>query len=108
MALFFDSAWFDDRLAKAQLKRADAATALGLSETELAELWKDQREVRARDVRVLAVLLGATPEEVAVRAGVSTPLPRAGDTEFEARIARVEAELAAIRAELLILRKRLA
>jgi len=105
MALFFDSAWFDAQLAKAGLKHSDVAAALGLSETQLAELWKDQRELRAPDVRLLAALLGAAPEEIAARAGVSTPVPRAGD--LETRIARIEAELAAIRQELRGLREKL-
>ena len=35
MALFFDSDWFDARLAAAGLKRADVAAALGLGEIEI-------------------------------------------------------------------------
>lgn len=97
MALFFDSGWFDARLAGAGLKRGDAASALGLSESEIAELWKDQRELSAQDVRVLAALLGASPTDVATHAGVSTPVPR---DDFVERLARIEAELSAIRAEL--------
>ena len=101
MALFFDSAWFDARLAQAGLKKSDVATALGLTEAQLHELWKDQRELKANDVRVLAALLGATPTEIASRAGISTPVPK--DTPFDpnaldARLARIEAELAEIRA----------
>jgi hypothetical protein len=101
MALFFDSAWFDARLAQAGLKKADVATALGLTEAQLHELWKDQRELKANDVRVLAALLGATPAEIASRAGISTPVPK--DAPFDpaaldARLARIEAELAEIKA----------
>ena len=88
MALFFDSEWFDSRLTAAGLKRADAAAVLGLGENEIAELWKDQRELSARDVRLLAALLGATREEVARRAGVSTPAPREDDTGIVERLAR--------------------
>jgi transcriptional regulator with XRE-family HTH domain len=108
MALFFDSAWFDAQLAKAGLKRADTAVVLGLSETEIAELWKDQRELRAQDVRVLAALLGVTREEIAARAGVSTPVPRTEGPGLEPRIARIEAELIAIRGELRALKEKLA
>ncbi|HTQ13843.1 MAG TPA: hypothetical protein VMH86_08200 [Rhizomicrobium sp.] len=100
MALFFDTAWFEARLAAAGLSRALAATALGLSEAELAEVWKDQRELSARDVAMLASLLGATPEEVAVHAGVSTPVPGpSGElADMRARLARVEQALAELRA----------
>jgi transcriptional regulator with XRE-family HTH domain len=106
MALFFDSGWFDARLAQAGLKKSDVATALGLTETEINELWKDQRELKANDVRLLAALLGVTPAEIATRAGISTPVPK--DAPFDpgaldARLARIEAELAEIKA--LIARK---
>lgn len=103
MALFFDSDWFDARLAASGLRRAELASALGLSESEIGEMWKDQREVSAQNVRVLAALLGATRAEVARRAGVSTPVPHAeGDTER--RLARIEAELAEIKSLLLDLK----
>jgi transcriptional regulator with XRE-family HTH domain len=98
MALFFDSDWFDSRLASAGLKRADAAAALGLSETEIAELWKDQRELSAQDVRLLAGLLGATGEEIAKRAGTSTPVPQDDDAGLDAKLVRVENELREIKA----------
>jgi transcriptional regulator with XRE-family HTH domain len=102
MALFFDQAWFDARLAALALTRAPVAAALGLTEPELAEVWKDQRELRAAQVTVLAGLLGVTPEEVASRAGVSTPVPKAEPTlaDLAARIARLEAEMAALKARL--------
>lgn len=107
MALFFDSDWFDARLAKAGLTRADAAQALGLNDIQLAELWKDQRELRAQDVRILAALLAETPEDVATRAGVSTPRPRTDGRDLETRVTRVEIELAAMRSELNDLKEKL-
>jgi hypothetical protein len=107
MALFFDSAWFDAQLARAGLRRANVAVALGLNETDIAELWKDQRELRALDVRVLAALLGVTPEEIAAHAGVSTPVPNTEGSNLETRVARIEAELAAIRHELYGLKEKL-
>jgi transcriptional regulator with XRE-family HTH domain len=110
MALFFDSAWFDARLKAAGLTRADAAAALGLSAEQISDLWKDQREVSAGDVRILAALLAASPVEVASRAGVSTPVPKdvPADAlgEFAERLARVERALAEIKALLLELRAR--
>jgi transcriptional regulator with XRE-family HTH domain len=98
MALFFDGAWFDERLVSLGLSRATLAAALGLTEQELAEVWKDQRELSARDVAMLASLLGTTPEDIALRAGVSTPVPRAASSDpalkaIEERLARVEAML---------------
>ncbi len=101
MALFFDSAWFDAKLAQAGLKKSDVATALGLTQQQLDELWKDQRELKANDVRLLAALLGATPAEIASRAGISTPVPKDAPLDpraLEERLARIEAELAAIKA----------
>jgi hypothetical protein len=108
MALFFDSDWFDARLAKAGLKRTDAARALGLNDIQLAELWKDQRELRTQDVRILAALLAVTPEEAATRAGVSTPIPRPDGRDLETRVTRIELELVAMRSELNNLKEKLA
>jgi transcriptional regulator with XRE-family HTH domain len=97
MALFFDAAWFDQKLAKLGLARATAAAALGLSDEEIAEIWKDQRELKARDVAILANLLGTTPTEIAHRAGVSTPVPpTSADPALQAieeKLARIEAKL---------------
>ncbi|HEY4943753.1 MAG TPA: hypothetical protein VII56_20160 [Rhizomicrobium sp.] len=105
MALFFDSAWFDARLKAAGLARADAAAALGLSAEEISELWKDQRELSAGDVRILAGLLAAPPAEIASRAGVSTPVPKELPADALAeRLERVERALAEIKALLLELR----
>lgn len=101
MALFFDTAWFDARLASAHLTRSDAARALGLSDGEIAEVWKDQRELSARDVATLAALLAAAPQEIAHHAGISTPVPKAQTVslaDLSARLERVEAELARIKA----------
>ncbi len=95
MALFFDSEWFDARLAAAGLRRADVAAALGLDAEQIAEVWKDQREVTADDVRVLSALLAAPPTEIASRAGISTPVPKDapvdGLAELNARLVRIDA-----------------
>ena len=111
MALFFDSTWFDARLAAAGLQRSDAAAALGLSVTQLSELWKDQRELSATDVRTLAALLRAPAAEVAARAGISTPVPsdQPADalTRVHERLDRLERTLADIKALVLDLRARL-
>lgn len=110
MALFFNSAWFDARLEASGLRRADVAAALGLTTEQLAELWKDQRELSAANVRALSTLLGAPAAEIASRAGVSTPVPRETPSDALAhlneRLDRVERTLAEIKALVLDLRSR--
>ncbi|MBA1403606.1 DNA-binding protein, partial [Klebsiella pneumoniae] len=61
MALFFDSQWFDARLAAVGLDRGAVAAALGLNAGQIAEVWKDQRELSAHDVRLLSMLLSVSP-----------------------------------------------
>jgi transcriptional regulator with XRE-family HTH domain len=101
MALFFDSEWFDARLASAGLKRSDLAATLGLDKREIGELWKDQREISADNARVIAALLGASPRDVAKRAGISTPVPQDNRDD---RLERIELELREIKALLVELR----
>lgn len=96
MSLFFDGAWFDQRLASLGLSRATLASALGLSETALDEIWKDQRELSAHDVGVIAALLASTGEEIAEHAGISTPIPRSEArslADIAARLDRIESAL---------------
>jgi transcriptional regulator with XRE-family HTH domain len=111
MALFFDSTWFDARLAAAGLQRSHVAAALGLSVEQVGELWKDQRELSAADVRMLAALLRAPASEIAARAGVSTPVPSDQPADALARVHerldRLERALADIKALVLDLRARL-
>ena len=98
MALFFDAAWFEARLAERGLQRAALAAGAGISEADLALVFKDQRELSAAEVTAFAELLGATPAEIAEHAGVSTPVP--GADASETRLARIEARLAAVEAAL--------
>jgi transcriptional regulator with XRE-family HTH domain len=112
MALFFDSSWFDAQLGAKGLTRADAAQALQIGAEQVAEMWKDQRELSVNDVRALASLLGAPVQEIANRAGVSTPIPaeKPADTasalaELNDRLAGVERSLIELKALLLDLRK---
>lgn len=96
MALFFDQAWFDARLKERGVTRDDVARLLRLSAGEVAEMWKDQRELKACEVLALAKLLNASAAEVANRAGVSTPTPdetadvKARLDEMSERLARIE------------------
>lgn len=98
MALFFDTDWFDARLGERGLSRDVLAAAAGMSGADLAMLFKDQRELSAGEVAVFAELLGVAPAEVAVRAGISTPVPGQA-LSAEARIAALEQRMAALEAE---------
>ncbi|MFM9865724.1 MAG: DNA-binding protein [Micropepsaceae bacterium] len=96
MALFFDQAWFDARLKELGATRDDIGRVLKLSAEQVAELWKDQRELRAADVGALAAYLKVAAAEVASRAGISTPVPpepKAIDARLEEmneRLTRIE------------------
>ncbi|NWH08048.1 MAG: DNA-binding protein [Alphaproteobacteria bacterium] len=108
MALFFDAAWFNAQLAAGGLTAHDLARHLALSPEEVALMWKDQREVSASEVLAMARLFNATPEEVARRAGVSTPIPKTGGeanaqilaalSAIEGRLQRLERGLADLKA----------
>jgi lambda repressor-like predicted transcriptional regulator len=105
MALFFDTEWFDAALAERGLSRAVLAVAAGLSEADLALVYKDQRELSLGEVAAFAEILGVSSMEIASRAGISTPSPRtspiqgANDrlTALERRVAELEAEVARLR-----------
>lgn len=103
MALFFDAAWFDEKLAERGLSRAAMAAVAGLSQADLALAFKDQLELSAGQVAAFAELLGVAPAEIAHRAGVATPTPdqaRSADlriSELERRVAALEAEIARLR-----------
>ena len=101
MALFFDRPWFEERLAERGLTPAVLAAAAGMSEADLALVFKDQRELSAGEVAIFAELLGESPADVATHAGVSTPVP-GGDplariSALERRVAALEAELARLK-----------
>jgi len=99
VALFFDVAWLDERLDERGLSRATLAAVCGLAEAEIALVFKDQRELKPREVALFAELLGATPAEVADHAGVSTRAP--ATDPLEARLKALEARVATLEAVLL-------
>ena len=76
MALFFDQAWFDAKLAQRGLDRAVLAAVSGLSPDDLALVFKDQRELTLAEVAAFAELLGVSPAQIAEHAGRGTPQPR--------------------------------
>ena len=104
MALFFDAEWFDARLGERGLTRAVLAAACGLSEAELALVFKDQRELSAEEVAKFAELLGVPAAEAASHAGVSTPTP-GQVSAVEARLAALERRVATLEAEVVALRR---
>jgi len=97
MALFFDTAWYDARLAERGLTRSVLAAVAGLSEADLTLVFKDQRELKASELAAFAEILGVTPAEAATRAGVSTPVPGADPLS---RLAALERRVAALEARL--------
>lgn len=105
MALFFDVDWFEARLGERGLSRPVLAAAAGLSEADLALVFKDQRELSAEQVGRFAELLGESAQEIAARAGVSTPVP-GGAGAPEQRIAALERRVAALEAEVARLKRR--
>ena len=107
MALFFDQPWFDAELARRHLTRETLGAMLGLGPDAMAEIWKDQRELKAQDVAVIAALLNVPPETVANRAGISTPIPRTAPGIAAPAAGAIEARLAAIEAKLDLILKRL-
>ncbi|HEX4889973.1 MAG TPA: helix-turn-helix transcriptional regulator [Alphaproteobacteria bacterium] len=90
MALFFDQEWFDARLGERGLNRLALSAILGVSMDALDDMWKDQREITPREVKLLAEILGVTAQEIAERGGVSTPVP-ATDIDLPVIVARLEA-----------------
>jgi len=100
MALFFDGGWFDERLRSLGLALRDLGAALGLSEEEIAEVWKDQRELKAQEVRIIAALLDTSPAEIAEHAGISTPVPKDDTSTLTAilhRLDKIETTLAELK-----------
>lgn len=107
MALFFDQPWFNGKLAERGLTKDDIARHLGLSIEQVHEVWKDQRELSVRDVSALAHYLDVPAADIALRAGVSTPIPKDRAPGLEAigakldmiieRLERVEQELRALK-----------
>lgn len=99
MALFFDQAWFKQKLEEAGRTPQDLADAMGIPLIDLAAVWKDQRELSASEVRAMARVLGQPVAEVASRAGISTPVPEEagpGDGEAGAEDAARDAALGRI------------
>jgi hypothetical protein len=98
MALFFDRVWYETRLAQRGLDRAVLAAVAGMDVAALDLAFKDQRELSAAELTAFAELLGVTPAEAALRAGVRTA-QKTHDARDD-RIAKLEARVAALEARL--------
>lgn len=98
MALFFDRQWFEEKLAERGLSQRVMAAAAGMSEADLVLAFKDQRELSAEEVGIFADLLGVPPAEIALHAGVSTPVP--GQDDLAGRVQALEKRVAGLEAEL--------
>ncbi len=115
MALFFDQDWFDQQLKALNRNHEDVAALLRLSSMQVAEIWKDQRELLPHEVAALAKFLDKTPADVADHAGVSTPVPMESEgadlaavlvrlDEMSGRLDRVERALVDLKTLVLELR----
>lgn len=103
MALFFDAPWFDAKLKERDLSRSVLAAVAGLTDADLALVFKDQQELSAGQVSAFAELLGVPAAEIANRAGVPTPTPTAAPPDqriaaLERRVAMLEIEIERLRA----------
>jgi hypothetical protein len=103
MALFFDQAWYDARLAERGLTRPVLAAVAGMTGEELALAYKDQRELTAAQVAAFAELLGVPLAEAARRAGVGAHA--AAPVSLDEKVAALEARVAVLEAELARLKR---
>jgi hypothetical protein len=104
MALFFDAAWFDARLADKGLDRNAMAAAAGLERSELHRLFVHERAPNAAELNAFVDLLGADIVEISLRCGVANPEaapvadPSARIEDMEARLDEIDAWLASLEA----------
>jgi hypothetical protein len=95
MALFFDAAWFDERLTERGLDRGDLAAAAGLSREELHSVIVNEREASAAELAAFADVLDLDIVEITLRAGVSTRASTPEDSaarldDLDARLDRID------------------
>jgi hypothetical protein len=95
MSLFFDTEWFDAKLAERGLDRAALAAAAGLERSDLHLVFTNERPASAGELTVFAGVLKADIVEVTLRAGVATRAAPPSD-DPTARIDSIEARLDAI------------
>ncbi|MEZ5956715.1 MAG: hypothetical protein R3C27_05820 [Hyphomonadaceae bacterium] len=95
MALFFDAAWFDQRLAARGTDRIGLAVAAGIERGDLHSIFTNERSPSAAEIAEFARILEVDVLEATIRSGVavreSAPGADTGD-----RIESIEARLDAI------------
>jgi hypothetical protein len=96
MSLFFDAAWFDARLRQRGIDRAWLASAAGLDEAGLREIFEHTRAPRASELEAFSIALDADILEVTLRAGFASHAGQSGVANAGARIESIEARLDAI------------
>jgi hypothetical protein len=96
MALFFDAAWVDARLAELQLDRTVLANAAGLSREDLALIIGNEREATGAEIRAFAALLQVDLVEMSLKCGVAARTPPSGDADPAERLDQLNARLDAI------------
>lgn len=95
MSLFFDVAWFENRIASLAMDRAALALASGIDTRDLDRLFANERTPNAAELAALAQALRVDLLEVSLRSGVAERGgPASGDTS--ARIESIEARLDAM------------
>ncbi|MBY0565520.1 MAG: hypothetical protein K2P58_15230 [Hyphomonadaceae bacterium] len=95
MALFFDAAWFDAKLAERALDRAALTAASGLDRQELHRVFTNVRAPTAVELNAFAQVLGVDIVEVTLRSGVAERDQHEG-ADAVARIESIESRLDAI------------
>lgn len=95
MALFFDAAWFDQRLASRGTDRIGLAVATGIDRGELHSIFSNERSPTIEELREFARVLGTDLLEVTIRSGVAVRESAPGAAP-EDRIESIEARLDAI------------
>lgn len=95
MALFFDAAWFDQRLAARGTDRIGLAVATGIERGELHSIFTNERSPTGEEIAEFARVLEIDLLEATIHSGVavreSAPGADTGD-----RIESIEARLDAI------------
>lgn len=93
MALFFDAAWFDARLAEKSLDRGDLAACAGLERSALHQLFVHERTPTAAELSAFAGLLDVSIVEISLRCGVANPEAPPAEEDAGQRIESMEARL---------------
>jgi hypothetical protein len=95
MALFFDSDWFDRRLAARGIDRAGLALAAGVERGELHRIFTNERAPTVEEMAEFARVLETDVLEITIRCGVAVR-QSASDAGAGERIESIEARLDAI------------